>query len=306
VFKQQLREAVWRNRAFWGVLTAMLVVTLLINGLHIHQRWSRLVEDQSRQAKVLTRTVAEMIALGSSERDEIHALLQTVVRGAVYYAQYVRRGQVWVEIHSAETADLALTPLKIEGEQTVVHRRALEDGLPYLDILVPILEPQSYIRMGFSLNSAVWMAFKEALITIEMSLAIWFGLGLALGGWFLLGSRRLKESPELSEEAPSLDEPVRTLNGLRIDDARKEVTREDGRTIPLSPKEYQLLRLLASEPGRVFSEEEIRQELWPNGQWMTRKDVTHYVYLLRKKLAENEISPELIENIRGHGYKLSI
>jgi len=298
VLKQRLRETLWRNKAFWGVLVAMLVATVLINALHTYHSWSRLVEDQSLQARVLARTVAEMIAIGSNEPDEIRALLQTVVRGAVYYAQYVRQGQVWVEIHSAEAADLALEPLKIEGEQTQVRRRALEDGLPYLDIIVPLPE-EGYLRMGFSLSTAIWMAFKGAIIAVGTSLGVWLGLGLVLGGWFLLGSRR-------EGTASAGDEPALTLNGLRIDDERKVVTREDGKVIALSPKEYQLLRLLASEPGRVFSEEEIRRELWPNGRWMTRKDVTHYVYLLRKKLQESSVSPEMIENVRGHGYKISI
>ena len=68
---------------------------------------------------------------------------------------------------------------------------------------------------------------------------------------------------------------------LIIDDVRKEVRLKD-RTVSLSPKEYQLLKLLASSPGRVFPTGEILTELWPGSPYATGQDVQKYVYLLRR------------------------
>jgi len=93
---------------------------------------------------------------------------------------------------------------------------------------------------------------------------------------------------------------------VRIDDIRKEV-QVGTRTVSLSPKEYQLLKLLATSPGRVFSSDEIRAELWPNeGSYATEQDVQKYVYLLRKKIERNPKSPQVVLTIRGFGYRLAV
>jgi DNA-binding response OmpR family regulator len=98
---------------------------------------------------------------------------------------------------------------------------------------------------------------------------------------------------------------------LAIDDLRKQVIIE-GRTIRLSPKEYQLLKLLASSPGRVFTPKEILDELWapdPHTDQRTYadgQDVQKYVYLLRKKLEIDAQDPKLVLTVRGFGYRLGV
>ncbi|MFQ5795877.1 MAG: response regulator [Candidatus Bipolaricaulia bacterium] len=97
---------------------------------------------------------------------------------------------------------------------------------------------------------------------------------------------------------------VLQVGDLTIDDNVKEVQR-CGRTIRLSPKEYELLKLLASDPSRVFSHREIIQEVWHNKHLISSSDVNKYIYLLRAKLEENPKTPQLILTVRGFGYKLA-
>ena len=89
-----------------------------------------------------------------------------------------------------------------------------------------------------------------------------------------------------------------------IDDVRKEV-RVKERTISLSPKEYALLKLLISQPGRVFSTEEILAELWRGSPYASAQDVQKYAYLLRKKLETDPARPEFLLTVRGFGYRLA-
>lgn len=91
---------------------------------------------------------------------------------------------------------------------------------------------------------------------------------------------------------------------IAIDDVRKEV-RVRERCVTLSPKEYGLLKLLASSPGRVFSCSDILATLWPARPYANRQDVQKYVYLLRKKVEDNPKDPRLILTVRGFGYRLS-
>jgi DNA-binding response OmpR family regulator len=99
--------------------------------------------------------------------------------------------------------------------------------------------------------------------------------------------------------------PVREVGDLVIDNESKEV-RLRGKPIKLSPKEYDLLRLLASHPGRVFSHDEIIKEVWRNKPFTSSTDVAKYIYLLREKVEEDPDNPKLIETVRGFGYKLAI
>ncbi|MFN4217967.1 MAG: response regulator transcription factor [Candidatus Bipolaricaulia bacterium] len=96
---------------------------------------------------------------------------------------------------------------------------------------------------------------------------------------------------------------ITRVGDLEIDDGAKQV-KIAGRTVSLSPKEYELLKLLASEPGRVFSHQEIIAEVWQNKPLITSSDVTKYIYLLREKLEEDPDNPKYILTVRGFGYKL--
>jgi len=94
------------------------------------------------------------------------------------------------------------------------------------------------------------------------------------------------------------------LGELLIDDERKEV-RVRGEPVELSPKEYDLLRLLASRPGKVFSHQEILAKIWAGSSFASSEDVKKYIYLLRNKIEENPEEPKLVLTVRGFGYKLA-
>ncbi len=95
-------------------------------------------------------------------------------------------------------------------------------------------------------------------------------------------------------------EPAR----LEIDEARKRVLIR-GREVSLSPKEYSLVTLLASAPGRVFSSAEILARLWPDSRYANPQDVQKYVHLVRKKIEDDPSNPTFLLTSRGFGYRLA-
>lgn len=99
--------------------------------------------------------------------------------------------------------------------------------------------------------------------------------------------------------------PLIELGSLRIDDEKKEV-RVRGKPVELSHKEYDLLRLLASRPGKVFSHREILGKIWTGSDFASSEDVKKYIYLLRNKIEEDPEQPKMILTIRGFGYKLAV
>ena len=89
---------------------------------------------------------------------------------------------------------------------------------------------------------------------------------------------------------------------LQIDIERYAVT-VGGSSIHLSTKEMQLLILLASNPHRVYSTEQLYDLIWGEDHFGDLKTVSVHISTLRKKIEKNPSKPSYIITIRGFGYK---
>jgi DNA-binding response OmpR family regulator len=87
---------------------------------------------------------------------------------------------------------------------------------------------------------------------------------------------------------------------LEIDRSAHIIT-FNGKNIELTKMEYELLLLLAEDPGKAFSREEILNKVWGYNNFPTTRTVDTHILQLRQKLADN-----LIETVRGIGYRLKI
>jgi two-component system, OmpR family, alkaline phosphatase synthesis response regulator PhoP len=86
-------------------------------------------------------------------------------------------------------------------------------------------------------------------------------------------------------------------------DTEQYVVTVSGKPIHLSTKEIQLLILLASNPRRVFSTEQLYDLIWGEAQYGDLKTVSVHISTLRKKIEKNPSKPEYIITLRGFGYK---
>lgn len=93
-----------------------------------------------------------------------------------------------------------------------------------------------------------------------------------------------------------------TWGELHIDIEQYVVTVRE-KPIHLSTKEIQLLILLASNPKRVFSTEQLYDLIWGEDQFGDLKTVSVHISTLRKKIEQNPSKPEYIITVRGFGYK---
>ena len=74
--------------------------------------------------------------------------------------------------------------------------------------------------------------------------------------------------------------------------------------IELSPKEFEIIDVLASHLGRVVKTEEILKAVWAEGDKATKADVYQYVHMLRKKIETDPAKPQIILTVKGLGYEL--
>ena len=96
-----------------------------------------------------------------------------------------------------------------------------------------------------------------------------------------------------------------TLGGLAIDYGRRRVT-VDGRTVALTPTEYEILRILSVNAGRVVTSESLLRQAWEGGREPTDTDrVRAFVKQIRAKLGDDAARPAWILTERGVGYRMA-
>jgi DNA-binding response OmpR family regulator len=92
---------------------------------------------------------------------------------------------------------------------------------------------------------------------------------------------------------------------LLLDLERKEASL-DGRPLPLTRREFELLAFLAQRPGRVYSREELLEAVWGQDYLGTPRTVDQHVLQLREKLGEDPKAPRFLETVRGMGYRFKV
>jgi len=92
------------------------------------------------------------------------------------------------------------------------------------------------------------------------------------------------------------------VDGLRIDPARR-VVEVDGRPVQLTYVEFELLRILAQRPGRVFSRQALLEALWGSSDYREPRTIDVHVRHLREKLERDPRDPQYIVTVRGVGYR---
>jgi two-component system response regulator BaeR len=97
--------------------------------------------------------------------------------------------------------------------------------------------------------------------------------------------------------------PAAAYRGLTIDDEKFSAT-IDGHALDLTPVEFRLLALLASQPGRVFSRDQLMNKIYLDGRVVSDRTVDSHVKNLRQKIHDTIGSDDLIRSIYGVGYKL--
>jgi two-component system alkaline phosphatase synthesis response regulator PhoP len=90
--------------------------------------------------------------------------------------------------------------------------------------------------------------------------------------------------------------------GLHIDVNRHRVL-VDGREIELKPREFDLLRFLASHPGQVFPRTQLLASVWGLDYSGDSRTVDTHVKTLRERLGDAPEQPRWIETVRGVGYR---
>ena len=113
----------------------------------------------------------------------------------------------------------------------------------------------------------------------------------------------LRRYMQLGSTAIKENEAIYTVGGLAINDDLKEVT-VDGEPVKLTPIEYNILLLLVKHQGKVFSIDQIYENIWNENAVGVDNTVAVHIRHIREKIEINPKEPRYLKVVWGVGYKI--
>jgi two-component system, OmpR family, alkaline phosphatase synthesis response regulator PhoP len=121
---------------------------------------------------------------------------------------------------------------------------------------------------------------------------------------FLARVKAIFRRAEMGKEEVQQKKLLITYKGLEINLAKRKV-REKGRTIDLSPKEFDLLYLLASHPGVTFDRKDLLHRVWTQEYAGYEHTVNSHINRLRNKIEKDPDHPRYVLTTWGVGYRFN-
>lgn len=193
-----------------------------------------------------------------------------------------------------------------DGEEGLCKALDLHPDLILLDIMLPkwsgldLLEELRKRR-----NTAAVLILSARKKTADKVEGLRLGADDYLSKPFDLPELMARVDALLRRQSAEKTSPRLTAGDLVLDPAARTVHLQ-GKKIPLSAKEFDLLRLLASSPGRVFTREMILEEVWGWRYEGTTRTVDNFIAALRKKLGSGKNRPVWIRTIPRVGYSFRL
>jgi DNA-binding response OmpR family regulator len=233
--------------------------------------------------------LADQSVLVVEDTDEIRELVRTVLTKAGFDVRAVASGAECLDEVRKQTPDLIVLDLGLpDADGTEVCRQVRAETECYVLMLTARAEEVDLL-IGLAVGADGYMAKpfspRELVARVQAML------------------RFPRTVPPAAEPAAAVEESVRRLAELEVDEESREV-RVDGAVVDLTRTEFDLLAALASRPGRVLQRETLLREVWQTDwEGNLRLVEAHMSNLRRKLLAAGLSSPE-IRTVRGVGYRL--
>ena len=219
----------------------------------------------------------------------IREAIAIYLRNQGYEVVLAENGQVGLDILEKETIHLAIVDIMMpvmDGMTFTLNARQKYDfPIIFLSAKSEDIDKISGLNIGADDYMTKPFQFLELLARVKSQL------------------RRYDQILKLKNELnPSEQDDVLSVDGLELNQNTKEV-RVEGELVRLTPKEFQILALLMSHPGRVYSAEQIYESIWQE-QAINTETIMVHIRKLREKIEINPKNPRYIKVVWGLGYKI--
>ncbi|MHB8780566.1 MAG: response regulator transcription factor [Candidatus Geothermincolia bacterium] len=194
------------------------------------------------------------------------------------------------------------------GQEACIRSEESEPDLIILDVIMPKMSGFEVCKRIRSTTRApiLFLTAKDDIADLVS--------GLAIGGddymtkpfkgvELLARVKAALRRVEMAAKANETDEPV-AIDDLVMDRVKREVTLR-GEPVELTQTEFDLMWLLASNRGTVFSRKDIVKALWGYDDPGFSRSIDTHIARLRKKIEEDAAHPAFIKTVTGIGYKFA-
>jgi len=225
------------------------------------------------------------ILICDDERDIVSAL-KIYLSGEDYRLFSAFTGKEALEIAKTEELHLVLMDImmpEMDGIAAMVKLRE-RSNVPVILLTAKSEDTDKILGLNAGADDYITKPFNPVEVTARVR--------SQLRRYLLLGSRVEQTAQERY-----------VIGGIEMDDAGKQV-RLDGEPVALTPKEYEILKLLMASPGRVFSPKEIYRQVWKDEPFGSDNTVAVHIRHLREKLEIDPAEPRYLKVVWGQGYKM--
>jgi len=193
-----------------------------------------------------------------------------------------------------------------DGDEALTQCREERPDLMVLDIIMPKMDGMEVCRRLRDQTSApiIFLTAKDDITDLVSGLAIGGDDYITKpfkGAELIARVKAALRCVYMVRESTEKEEYV-SIGGLEIDRKRREISL-DGKPVDLTQTEFDLLWLLASHRGTVFSRKDIVKALWGYDDPGISRTIDTHVARLRKKIERDSSNPEFIKTVTGVGYK---
>ena len=195
------------------------------------------------------------------------------------------------------------------GEEALNVIKNEEIHLIILDIMMPKMngiEASNNIRKEKSIPIRMLSAKSEdydKVLGLEMGADDYITKPFNLMELAARVNSQIRRYTKLGSIVVKDNEEIYETGGLQINDATKQVV-IDGKEIKLTPTEYNILLFLTKNKGKVFSIEEIYQNVWEGECYGAENIIAVHIRHIREKIEINPKEPKYLKVIWGIGYKI--
>ncbi len=218
------------------------------------------------------------------DEPNLRALLSATLRLVGYEVRVAGNGTEALTVADEYPPDLAVLDVQLPDFDGIeVARKLRADGRPLPVLFLTARDPALHRVSGLTALGDDWVpkpfSLEEIVLRVRAMLRR-ANIGEAGGG-----------------------DSVLRYADLELDEEAHEVRRA-GQPVELSPTEFNLLRYLLTNAGRVVSKAQILDRVWSYDFGGDGRIVESYIYYLRRKL--DRLGPTLIHTVRGVGYALRL
>jgi two-component system, OmpR family, response regulator BaeR len=190
------------------------------------------------------------------------------------------------------------------GDKAVAQVRKSQPDLVLLDLMLPGMDGMSVCREVRKFSSVPIIMATAKAEEIDRLLGLELGADDYICKPFSPREVVARVKAVLRRTCPEPAEKNLSLGAISLDEASHQA-RVSGSALELTPSEFRLLQVLISQPGRVFSRDELLARVQGYDCEGYDRTIDSHIKNLRKKIAAHLPGREIITTVYGVGYKLS-